>query len=57
MTPQLSESFIDKLVQMSTQSIDVDYRRALTKRIIDDGMVLAELKRHRFTDDCASEFD
>jgi hypothetical protein len=44
-TPQLSESFIDRLVQMSTQSIDVDYRQALTKRIIDDGMVLAELKR------------
>jgi hypothetical protein len=44
-TPQLSESFIDRLVQMSTQSIDVDYRQGLTKRIIDDGMVLAELKR------------
>jgi hypothetical protein len=44
-TPQLSESFIDKLVQMSTQSIDVDYRQKLTKNIIDDGMVLAELDR------------
>jgi len=44
-TPQLSESFIDKLVQMSTQSIDVDYRQNLTKRIIDDGAILAELKR------------
>jgi hypothetical protein len=44
-TPQLSESFIDRLVQMSTQSIDVDYRQDLTKRIIDDGAVLAELRR------------
>lgn len=44
-TPQLTEGFIDRLVQMSTQSIDVDYRQALTKKIIDDGMVLAELNR------------
>jgi hypothetical protein len=44
-TPQLSESFIDRLVQMSTQSIDIDYRQNLTKRIIDDGAVLAEMKR------------
>jgi len=44
-TPQLTESFLDRLVQMSTQSIDLGYRQGLTKRIIDDGMVLAELNR------------
>jgi hypothetical protein len=44
-TPQLSESFIDELVKLSTKSIDIDYRQKLTKRIIDDGMVLAELNR------------
>jgi hypothetical protein len=44
-TPQLTESFIDRLVQITTQSIDVEYRQKLTKRIIDDGMVLAELNR------------
>ncbi len=44
-TPQLSESFIDRLVQLSTQSVDVKYRQDLTKRIIEDGMVLAELSR------------
>jgi hypothetical protein len=45
MTPQLSESFIDRLVQLSTQSVDVKYRQDLTKKIIDDGMLLAELSR------------
>jgi hypothetical protein len=45
MTPQLSESFIDRLVQLSTQSIDVKYRQDLTKKIIEDGMLLAELSR------------
>jgi hypothetical protein len=44
-TPQLSESFIDRLVQLSTQSIDVKYRQDLTKKIIEDGLVLAELSR------------
>jgi len=45
MTPQLSESFIDRLVQLSTQSVDVQYRQDLTRRIIEDGMLLAELSR------------
>jgi hypothetical protein len=44
-TPQLSESFIDKLVELSTESNDVEYRQKLIKRIIDDGMILAELNR------------
>jgi len=44
-TPQLSESFIDRIVQLSTQSVDVEYRQELTKEIIEDGLVLAELSR------------
>jgi hypothetical protein len=44
-TPQLSESFIDRLVQLSTQADDVEYRQDLTNRIIADGMALADLSR------------
>ncbi|MBI2219690.1 MAG: hypothetical protein HYU53_00585 [Acidobacteria bacterium] len=44
-TPQLSESFIDRLVQLSTQANDVKYRQDLTDRIIDDGVLLADLNR------------
>ncbi len=44
-TPQVSESFIDRLVQLSTQANDVEYRQTLTNRIIDDGMTLADLNR------------
>ncbi len=44
-TPQLSESFIDRLVQLSTQAGDVKYRQDLTDRIIQDGVLLADLNR------------
>jgi hypothetical protein len=44
-TPQVSESFIDRLVQLSTQSEDVEYRQDLTNRIIVDGAALADLTR------------
>jgi hypothetical protein len=44
-TPQLSESFIDKLVDLSRQSNDIVYRQDLTDRIIDAGMATAELKK------------
>ena len=44
-TPQLSESFIDRLVQLSTQANDVEYRQELTDRIIEDGVLLADLNR------------
>jgi hypothetical protein len=44
-TPQLSESFIDRLVQLSTQANDVEYRQRLTDRIIQDGVLLASLNR------------
>ena len=44
-SPQLSESFIDRLVQLSTQANDVKYRQDLTDRIIEDGVLLADLNR------------
>jgi hypothetical protein len=44
-TPQVSESFIDRLVQLSTQSNDVEYRQQLTDRIIKDGVLVADLTR------------
>jgi hypothetical protein len=42
-TPQLSESFIDKLVDLSTRSVDIKYRQDLAKRIVDEGLALAKL--------------
>ena len=44
-TPQLSESFIDRIVQLSTKADDVKYRQDLTNRIITDGAALADLTR------------
>jgi hypothetical protein len=44
-TPQVSESFIDRLVQLSRQADDVEYRQNLTNRIILDGGGLADLSR------------
>jgi hypothetical protein len=45
MTPQVTESFIDRLVQLSTQTNDIKYRQDLTDRIIEDGVLLADLNR------------
>lgn len=44
-TPQLSESFIDRIVELSTKADDVKYRQEMTNRIIEDGIVLADLSR------------
>jgi hypothetical protein len=43
--PQLSQSFIDRLVDLSEGSADIDYRQKLTNRIIDEGATLAQLSR------------
>lgn len=43
--PQLSESFIDRLVDLSSESRDVEYRQKLTNRIIDEGVTLAQLSK------------
>jgi hypothetical protein len=44
-TPQLSESFIDRIVQLSEKADDVKYRQDLTNRIIADGSALADFSR------------
>jgi hypothetical protein len=43
--PQLSQSFIDRLVELSAESSDMEYRQKLTNRIIDEGVTLAQLAR------------
>ncbi len=43
--PQLSESFIDQLVRLSTGTVDMEYRQRLTNRIIEEGTLLADLNR------------
>ena len=44
-TPQVSESFIDKLVQLSQKADDVEYRQDLTNRVIAEGSALADASR------------
>jgi hypothetical protein len=44
-TPQVSESFIDKLVALSTEANDVKYRQDMTDSIIREGEGVAELSR------------
>jgi hypothetical protein len=45
--PQISDSFLDRLISMSTQTqaSDVEYRKRLTDRIIKEGETLFELDR------------
>jgi hypothetical protein len=43
--PQLSDTFLDRIIEMSTQTqaADVEYRKELTDRIIEEGEALFEL--------------
>jgi hypothetical protein len=45
--PQFSDSFLDRLIEMSTktQAADVEYRQKLSDSIIKEGTALAELER------------
>ena len=45
LTPQLSESFLDRLVDMSTVNSDQGYRQELTDRIIEESIGLVALER------------
>ena len=47
MMPQLGESFLDRLVEMSTMNIDIAYRQGLTDRIIDESVAIAALEREQ----------
>lgn len=45
--PQFGESFLQQLVDMSTQNNDANYRQELTDRVIDEGLQLATLEKER----------
>lgn len=45
--PQLSESFLQQIIQLSTQRDDIKYRQDLTDRVIKEGMDLARTEREK----------
>ena len=45
--PQLGESFLDRLLEMSTMNSDVGYRQRLTDRVIDESIAVAALEREQ----------
>ena len=47
MMPQLGESFLDRLVEMSTMNSDIEYRQQLTDRIIQESVAVAALEREQ----------
>ena len=47
MVPQLGESFLDRLLEMSTMNSDVGYRQRLTDRIIQESVAVAALEREQ----------
>ena len=47
MMPQLGESFLDRLVEMSTMNSDIAYRQGLTDRIIEESVAVAALEREQ----------
>ena len=47
MMPQLGESFLDRLVEMSTMNSDIGYRQQLTDRIIQESVAVAALEREQ----------
>ena len=47
MMPQLGESFLDRLVEMSTMNSDIEYRQRLTDRIIEESVAMAALEREQ----------
>ena len=47
MIPQLGESFLDRLVEMSTMNSDIEYRQRLTDRIIEESVAVAALEREQ----------
>src|SRR5205823_11883080 len=44
-TPQVSESFLDRIMDLSKQNTDVKYRQEMTQKIIDEGLVASALGR------------
>jgi hypothetical protein len=45
--PQLSESFLQQIIQLSTQRDDIKYRQDLTDRVIKEGLALARIETEK----------
>lgn len=43
--PQFGDSFLDRIVEMSTQGNDVKYRQDITSRMIDEGIKVSAMKK------------
>ena len=43
--PQFGESFLDRLIELSTLNDDIEYRQGLTNRIIEESLEVAKLDR------------
>ncbi len=43
--PQFGDSFLDRIVEMSTQGNDVKYRQDITSRIMDEGIKVSEMNK------------
>jgi len=44
-TPQISESFLDRIMDMSKKNTDVKYRQDMTARIIEEGLIASSVGR------------
>ena len=47
LSPQLGESFLDRLVELSTLNSDIAYRQGLTDRVIEESVTVATLEREQ----------
>lgn len=47
MIPQFGESFLDRLIELSTRNNDVQYRQELTDRIIEESLAVTALDREQ----------
>ena len=47
MMPQLGESFLDRLVEMTRMNSDIEYRQQLTDRVINESVAMAALEREQ----------
>lgn len=43
--PQFGDSFLDRVVEMSTQSNDAEYRQEIAGRIVEEGIRVAEIEK------------
>ncbi|MCD6525712.1 MAG: hypothetical protein J7K75_01815 [Desulfuromonas sp.] len=43
--PQFGDSFLDRVVEMSTQGNDAEFRQEITARIVEEGLGIAEIEK------------